>query len=107
MQGCSGQTTLVQQSAYFWFWLGWKAQIRLMLCMFMCTVSRVLLFNTRPALYMEIPERCTIKPNYLFISVVHDLLDIMVQISKLSSPFGFNGSSFFGRGAFCTEPCTL
>lgn len=55
----------------------------------------------------KLPTVVASKLNYLFISIVHDLLDIMVQIIKLSSSFGFDGSSFFAWGAFCTEPCTL
>lgn len=74
-------------------------------------VSRVLLLSR----HLTSVQQCkrisativTTKLDYLFISIVHDLLDIMVQIIKLSSSFGFEGSSFFAWGAFCTEPCAL
>ena len=40
---------------------------------------------------------------YLFISIVNDLSDIMVQSLRLRGPFGFKGR-LLGRGAFATQP---
>ena len=40
---------------------------------------------------------------YLFISIVDDLSDIMVQSLRLGGPFGFKGRLLGGR-AFATQP---
>lgn len=45
--------------------------------------------------------------NYLFISIVHDLLDITIQLVNLNCSLGVNHSTFLAWRTFCTQPCAF